>query len=183
MGILKEAKEAKNIDWKKIGKRSRTKGKNFQGEVKKIISKYLDIPIEYFDEPIEWGGQKLGDLIIAGRYFERFPLFVEAKKRENFKLHSVFTNPNNNILVKWWRKTSSVMPEEDQYNLALVFSKNYFPIMIMLRLENFQELIKPSRTAYLNTVLKFYCDDLDATFVICLFKDFLLERRVKLGLD
>lgn len=170
------------IDFSKIGKRSRRKGKNFQAEVKKTISKYLDIPIEYFDEPIEWGGQKLGDIIIAGRYFERFPVFIEAKKREKFQLHQIFTNPKDNILVKWWEKTSSIMPEEDRENLALVFSKNYFPVMCMMPLEVFTSLVRPENPVFINTVCKFYSSNLDRTFVVCLFKDLLLERRKILGL-
>lgn len=171
------------IDFSKIGKKARRKGKNFQVEVKKTISKYLDIPIEYFDEPIEWGGQKLGDIIIAGRYFDRFPIFIEAKKRESFQLHQVFTNPSNNILVKWWEKTSNIMPEEDKDNLALVFSKNYFPIMCMIPIEAFSLLVNLENTYFINTTCTFCSSKLNKTFVICLFKDLLLERRKVLGLD
>ena len=163
------------VDFSKIGKRSRRKGKGFEREIKEMISKALKIPKEYIEKPIEWGGQPLGDIFTVGKHWEKLPIFIEAKKREQWQLHQVFTNPDTNPLVKWWLKTSNDMPEEDKNNLMLVFSKNYFPILCMLPSDRFEDLTKGCD---FQTEIKFYTRDLDKEFVIVLFRDFLKARAI-----
>ena len=170
------------VDWSKVGKKSRRKGKNFQNTIKDLISNYLDIPVEYIDQPIEWGGQPLGDLFVVGRFYDRLPIFIEAKKRETFKgLYQVFTNQNSNIFIKWWLKTSMEMPESEQLNLMLVFSRNHFPIFSLLPSDRLYYLIDDI-TSIPSLEFKSNIYDENVSFSFVLFKDFLMKRKEKLGI-
>lgn len=169
---------SEGIDYSRIGKRARRKGKNFELEVREMISKYLDIPKEFIDHPMDFGGQPVGDLIIVARYFNRIPVLIEIKKREQFHLHQIFTNPDNNPLVRWWKSANEKIPESDRDNLILVFSKNYFPIFCLMPVEVLEDVVGD-----MENKIVFESKLLNKKFVVVLFKDFLLKRRQKLGLD
>jgi len=172
----------KDIDFSKIGRKSRRKGKSFEYKIKQMICKYLQIPKEYLERPNEWTSQPLGDLIVLGQYYERLPIFIEAKKRENFQFKTLFNNPDDNVVLRWWFQTAIKIPnEEDRLRLMLVFSKNYYPILFMVSYSIFQELCNFHKNP-LKVFTMLYSEKIDDLFIIGKFEDFLKVRAEIIGL-
>ena len=125
----------------------------------------------------------MGDLFVVGRFYDKLPIFIEAKKRETFKgIYQVLVNPNSNIFMKWWLKTSMEMPENERLNLMLVFSRNHFPIFSLLPSEKLYYLIDDI-SQIPNLEFKPNVYDVEVPFSMVLFKDLLIKRRGKIGIS
>lgn len=172
--------EEKKINFSKLGKYSRQKGKSYEYQCKKLISQYLDIPFEYLETPLDRKGQPIGDLIIAGKYWDRIPLYFDFKKRETFQLQTMFNNFEKSQILTTWLEKSRLLPvEEDRERFVLVWSKNYFPNFIFGLREILDDLIFLDK---LTSRCYFYSEFLKKEFAMFNFKEFLYARRIRLGL-
>lgn len=171
--------EDKKVDFSKLGQYSRQKGKAFEYQCKKLISQYLDIPFEFLETPFDRKGQPIGDLIIAGKYWERIPLYFDFKKRETFHLKTIFNSFESSFVVKYWLRIREMLVEEDKDRAVIVWSRNYYPIFIFGLKYIFEDLIDVDK---LTIKSYFYSEVLDKEFAMFNFKEFLTTRRIKLGL-
>ena len=164
------------IDYQKLNRFAKkvSKQKCFDDEVKEIISKYFQIPIDDFEE--EKGLLKLNS------YFYYLPVYLGMKKSENFDLHCVFSNPEKNVLLRWWINYVAKVGEDERERVVLVFKKNYQPILCLLLLTTYKDLLSGNFSRfYVKTVITFESEQAGEIFVICKFEDLLLERKKRIN--
>jgi len=152
------------------------KKQDFSLEVKKLLCKYFNISLKDIEE--EKGFIKLS------KYFERFPVYLAIKKSEKFNLQTVFNNPEKNVLLRWWINFADKLEnEKERLRLVLVFTKDYFPILCLMLMRTFKEVLLSVKTRkYVKTIITFESEIADEIFVICKFEDLLKEKALELNL-
>ncbi|RKX64054.1 MAG: hypothetical protein DRP34_00060 [Thermodesulfobacteriota bacterium] len=152
------------------------KKQDFSFEVKKLLCKYFSISLKDIEE--EKGFIKLN------KHFERFPVYLAVKKSEKFNLQTVFNNPEKNVLLRWWIGFADKLENErERLKLVLVFTKDYFPILCLMLMKTFKEILLSVKTRKcIKTIITFESEIADEIFIICKFEDLLKEKALELSL-
>lgn len=168
-----------NIDYSRLNKQVNkvAKSKSFDEDVKELVSRYLNIPLDDF-------GDYKG-LLKLNKYFYLFPVYIGIKKSEKFDLHTVFTNPEKNVLLRWWINYVEKLDDNfDRSKVILVFKKNYQPMLCLLLIDTFKELLSFVKVrVYIKSLITFESFEADEIFIICKFEDLLKERALEFSLD
>lgn len=95
------------VDWSKIGKRSKRRGKTYERRCAKLLMEFTSV--NFRPTPASGGFNKQGAVIreelfcgdlICDRSDFRF--CIEAKNRESFSFVSILKNPNTAAFSEWW---------------------------------------------------------------------------------
>lgn len=131
------------------GKRSKTKGRNFEGEVAKLLTKWSGL--EHRRVPQSGGWDKkivCGDVICSAEYEsvpDQISIFVpfvwECKKQENWDFVQLFKDDEKCPPHLWWEQVSSDSKRVRKLP-ALIFTRNYLPIFIMIGTHTANRLVR-----------------------------------------
>lgn len=121
------------------GKRAKQKGRGFEAEVAKLFTKWSGL--EHRRVPQSGGWDKkivCGDVIcraeyesVAGQESIFVPFTWECKKREGWDFVQLFKDDEKCPLHLWWEQASGDSKKVKKLP-ALIFSRNYLPIFIMI---------------------------------------------------
>jgi len=104
---------------------SRHKGHNFERQVRNILKEAWNIELERTPLSGGWGKMQTGGDIVGK---EGFPLYIECRKHESWKLDQLFAGEG--ILWRWWEEVIGKAEEEEKIPI-LIFSRNHAPIYVM----------------------------------------------------
>lgn len=120
---------------------SKAKGSEYERKIAKLLSKFWG---EEFHRVPQSGGLRWGDdNRVAGDITTPidsvFPFTVECKKREGWELEQVLKGTGD--VEKWWNQAVN---DSERVNLKplLIFSKNFAPSYVMVRMDDFMPILK-----------------------------------------
>ena len=99
-------------------------------------------------------------------------------------MQTVFNNPEKNVLLRWWIGFADKLEnEKERSKLVLVFAKDYFPILCLMLMKTFKEILLSLKVRkYVKAIITFESEIADEIFVICKFEDLLKEKDFELSL-
>ena len=154
----------------KMGKRSSSRGADYEREVAKKICNYFGENSKEWEKHFRRtkrtkGGQPEGDIVPRGRILEEWNYAelgpIEAKNRIEWSLMELFKNPKGSKLYNYWLKSN-----EDTYsnNSIVCFTKPYAPDLVFYN----EEEIRFS---------SFFSNIIDEkVFLVVTLKDFLINH-------
>lgn len=124
------------------GKRAKSKGRNFEGEVAKLFTKWSGSEFRRVPQSGGWDPSiSSGDVFLVAEYEAsrdpreprvRFPLSLECKKQEGWDFVQLYKGDEKCPLHLWWKQTARDAKVSKKLP-ALIFTRNYLPIFIMIR--------------------------------------------------
>lgn len=113
------------VDRKKVGRRSKNKGKDYERYLAHKLNKWAGLENEKAGSfKRRWSGRaetpEGGDLINP----PWFNIIIEARKRENWNFDDIMRNGFNSIIARWWEEMAV---KNKTHHLMLIFSKNRQP--------------------------------------------------------
>ena len=124
--------------------RGRNKGHGFERKAAKIFSDWSDR--QFKRVPLSGGFDKeiiTGDIFCVDEYGPKdpkdrvwLPISIECKCSESWKFVHFFTKTDKSTLNQWWQQSSDDAKQNGKCP-TLVFTKNNFPIFIMLSTKTF----------------------------------------------
>lgn len=139
-----------------MGKKSKQKGHGYERRISNLLTKWWQkkFPEEEFNRVPQSGGlrwkdqEKVGGDIVTP---ELFPYNIECKKRENWTFEQLLKGTGE--VLKWWEQSVKDAKRVGKKPM-LIFSKNYFPDLVMIEYEEFMNIFSKKVTyIYLNNGL------------------------------
>lgn len=139
-------------DRKRIGRRSKNKGKDYERNLSHRFNEYAGLENEKAGSfKRRWSGRaetpEGGDLITP----DWFPIIIEARKRESWSFDEIMRNGAESIIAKWW---DEMVEKNKTHWVMLVFSKNRQPDYIAFDDSVDTPLLKLNGTSMLSIQLK-----------------------------
>lgn len=129
--------------------RGRHKGHGFERKAAKVFTQWAQRPFKRVPQSGGWDKSIIsGDLFCADEYSPKspshrvwMPLSLECKCAESWDFTHFFKDSDKSSLRQWWHQASSDTDQSKKLP-ALIFTKNYLPIFIMLRTHTLNKLAK-----------------------------------------
>jgi len=120
------------------------KGRAYENEIAHILEEWSHM--KWKRAPLSGGFQKTvvtGDVFCVAEYEEtgniRVPFSFEVKKREAWDLVQFFKDSDKFIVKEWWQQSCDDSAISGKQPI-LIFAKNYYPDLIMLRTSTLKKL-------------------------------------------
>lgn len=133
-----------------VGKRSKDKGRSFENDVAKLLTKWSGLTWRRVPQSGGWNKRVVtGDVFcedeytsVPGRKVELFiPFSWECKKQEGWSFTQLFSDSEKCPLRLFWTQASNDAKTIKKLP-AMIFSRNYLPIFIMISTRTANRLVR-----------------------------------------
>jgi len=132
------------------GKRAKSKGRGFENEVAKLLTDWSGYKHQRVPQSGGWDKQVVsGDVFCQAEYASApgpresifVPLSWECKKQEGWDFAQLFNDSEKCPLRVWWNQASTDAKGIKKLP-ALIFTRNYLPIFIMISTHTANRLVR-----------------------------------------
>lgn len=163
----------------KIGKKAKRKGNKYELKIAKMIGEAFGVPYEqYYRTPRSGGGSKKGDMTSESKKMDEiFDFHVECKSEEGWNLKTLFDSkiPRLPSLIVGW--IEQVKKDAGERDWILVFSKNYYPDLVLIESIIYESCISYIEELGISTptynIIEVIISRPDQRYVILSFVNFL----------
>jgi len=123
----------------------RVKGHAFENEIAKLLAEWSNIPWKRVPMSGGWSAKNIasGDIFCTAEFDKKspkiVPISIEIKKVQSWEFVHFFKDTDSSPIGSWWAQSTKDAIKAKKTPIV-IFTKNYFPIFIILRVATLNKL-------------------------------------------